>query len=82
MTTPLDRTDLQALIKYHRDILFSNRWLMSKEAETRLRQTIQVLEHYRDLCDVIDLQEPEKDPLDQEPRLLPDDAEPIKEQIS
>jgi len=71
MTTPLDRTDLQALIMHHRHILFSTRWLMDTEAETRLRRTIQALEHYRDLCDAIDLPGPDADPLPQEPTLPP-----------
>lgn len=69
MTTPIDRTDLQALIKHHRDTLWSHRWQMSSAAESNLKNTIQALEHYRDLCDTIDSRPPDPDPYQEEPAL-------------
>lgn len=71
MTTPLERDELTALIDHHRDTLWSLRWQLSTTGEQVLKQTIQALEHYRDLCDVIDarpFQEPEPET---EPALPP-----------
>ena len=82
MTTPIDRTDLQALIRYHNDVISANRWLMSQEAVTRLVQTIQALEHYRDLCDTIDCRLPDAAPLELEPTLPPNEAVPAQEQAA
>jgi len=54
MTGPISRDDLDALIRTHRDTLWSHRWNMTALAVDTTTQTIKALEHYQRLCDVID----------------------------
>lgn len=54
MTGPISRDDLDALIRTHQDTLWSHRWNMTAHAIHTVTQTVKALEHYRDLCDVID----------------------------
>lgn len=62
MTDPIEREDLNRLIRFHRDNLFSSRYLMSPSVIYLLKQTVKALEHYRDLCDLIDHREPDPHP--------------------
>ena len=74
MTGPIHREDLDALIRFHRDSLFSHRWQMSPSSAVLLENTVKVLEHYRDLTDVIDGREPDPDPFTPEPSLPPQET--------
>lgn len=64
---PIDPAQLDKLIQYHRDSLSSHRHQMSPSVEWLQQQTIRVLEHYRDLCAVIDRRDKEPDPLEPAP---------------
>lgn len=68
---PLSRDDLLRTIRYHRISLLSHRWQMSPATEQLEKQTVQALEHYRDLCDCIDNREPSPDPITFELSLTP-----------
>jgi len=70
-TIPITPADLDALIRYHQDALFSHLYHMSPSAVYLLQQTINVLKHYRDLTHVIDTGEPYPDPFNQQPSLEP-----------
>lgn len=71
MTTPISRDDLEALIRTHRDTLWTHRWNMTSAAIDTVTQTIKALDHYADLLDVIDGIEPHADPPEPEPSLPP-----------
>jgi len=71
MTGPIEREDLNALIKSHQDNLWSHHWLMTTQAAHDLTLTIQILTHYRDLTDIIDQRQPDPDPFTPPPSLPP-----------
>jgi len=77
MPAPITRDDLDSLITYHRHRLFSHRHHMNTASVSYCEQTIDALEHYRDLLDVIDNRQPQPDPLTPEPSLAcPDTPTP------
>ena len=75
-TGPIDDGQLKRLITYHRDSLWSHRWQMAPATEQLEKQTVQALEHYRDLLAVIDGNPPEPEPITQEPCLPPRETAP------
>jgi len=75
----MHRDQLTALIKYHRDSLWTHRWQMAPATEQAEKQTVQALEHYRRLLDVIDGREPDADPFQEEPSLPPAEEAPAEE---
>ena len=68
---PIERGDLDHLIRYHQDSLLSHRWQMSPSTVFLLENTIKTLKHYRDLTDLIDAREPDPDPFTPDPVLPP-----------
>lgn len=64
MTQPIDRDQLGRLIRHHQDNLYSSAHLMNPSTRELEKQTVQALQHYRILLDVIDSREPDHDPTD------------------
>ncbi len=79
MTQPIERDDLNALIRYHQESLNRHRWQMSIEAAVLEEVTVQALKHYRNLIDAMDNHQPEPEELLTEPSLPPQEAEALPE---